>query len=94
MEGTTKQKKMRSMKAVQRTTNAVVYVILIVISVIWLIPFVFLIMQSLRGEPSTGVADYFFPKHTTLLDYFDENTSRSSGRSTTTFTFSPIKDTL
>ena len=69
MEGTTKQKKMRSMKAVQRTTNAVVYVILIVISVIWLIPFVFLIMQSLRGEISTGAADYFFPKQWTFDNY-------------------------
>ncbi len=43
-----KQKKMRSMKAVRRTTNAVIYVILIAISIIWLFPFVYLVLQSLR----------------------------------------------
>ena len=68
MEATTKQKKMRSMKVVQRTTNAFIYVILVVISIIWLFPFVYLIMQSLRGEPGNSTS-YFFPKQWTFDNY-------------------------
>ena len=61
-------KKFRSKKAVERGSNAVIYVILTVISVIWLIPFVFLILQSLRGEPG-ATTNYFFPKQWTFDNY-------------------------
>ena len=47
-------KKFRSKKAVERTSNAVIYVILTLISIIWLIPFVFLIMQSLSSVRLTA----------------------------------------
>ena len=56
-------KKFRSKKGRERTTNIIVYVILIVISIVWLFPFFYLVMQSFRcetaGTPST---QYFFPK--------------------------------
>ena len=61
-------KKLRSKKAVERSTNAVIYVILVIISVIWLFPFFFLILQSLRGEPGATTA-YFFPKQWTFKNY-------------------------
>ncbi len=61
-------KKLRSKKAVERSTNAVIYVILVVISIIWLVPFVFLVLQSLRGEPG-ATTNYFFPKQWTFDNY-------------------------
>lgn len=61
-------KKLRSKKAAERTSNAVIYIILIVISVIWLFPFFFLILQSLRGEPGL-TPGYFWPKKITFDNY-------------------------
>ena len=75
-------KKFRSKKAVERGTNAVIYVILTVISIVWLIPFVFLILQSLRGEPG-ATTNYFFPKQWTFDNYIrlfkNEGVSASTG---------------
>ena len=68
MATSAKQKKLRSKKVVERSTNAVIYVILVAISVIWLFPFVFLIMQSLRGELGAAT-NYFFPKKWTFDNY-------------------------
>lgn len=70
-------KKYRSKKAVERGTNAVIYVILIVISVIWLFPFFYLILQSLRGEPGATTA-YLFPKEWTFDNYI--NLFKNQGR--------------
>ncbi len=61
-------KRLRSKKAVERGTNAAIYVILTVISIIWLFPFVYLLMQSFRGEPGQATA-YFFPKQWTFDNY-------------------------
>ena len=47
-------KKLRSKKAVERGTNAAIYIILVFISIIWLFPFFYLVIQSLRGEPGTA----------------------------------------
>lgn len=62
------KKRFRSKKAAERTSNAVIYIILTVISVIWLIPFVILLIQSFRGEPG-GATPYFFPKQWTFDNY-------------------------
>ena len=70
-------KKLRSKKAVERGTNAVIYVILVIISVIWLFPFFFLILQSLRGEAG-ATTGYFFPKKWTFDNYI--NLFRNKGR--------------
>ena len=61
-------KKYRSKKAVERVTNSFIYVVLVIISIVWLFPFVYLILQSLRGEPGTTTA-YFFPKEWTFDNY-------------------------
>lgn len=61
-------KKLRSKKAAERTSNIIIYIILVVISVIWLFPFFFLVLQSLRGEPGL-TPGYFFPKQITFDNY-------------------------
>jgi len=61
-------KKYRSKKAVERGTNAAIYVILVLISIIWLFPFFYLIIQSLRGETGTATS-YFFPHEWTFDNY-------------------------
>lgn len=61
-------RKLRSKKAVERGTNAVIYVILTIISIVWLFPFFFLIIQSLRGEMGAST-QYFFPKKWTFDNY-------------------------
>ena len=61
-------KKFRSKKAVERGTNAVIYIILIIISVIWLLPFCYLLIQSLRGETGSSTL-YFWPKQWTFDNY-------------------------
>ena len=68
MEELKKSKKLRSKKRVERTTNAVVYVILVIISIIWIIPYVYLIIQSLRAEPGVYI-NYLLPKEWTFDNY-------------------------
>ena len=48
--------------------NAVVYLILILMSIIWLFPFVGLVLQSFRGEYG-GMVDYLVPKQFSLVNY-------------------------
>ncbi len=48
--------------------NAIVYAILIVMSIIWLFPFVGLVLQSFRGEYG-GMVDYLVPKQFSLVNY-------------------------
>ena len=61
-------KRYRSKKAVERATNSVIYIILVIISVVWLLPFFFLVLQSLRGEAG-ATTSYFFPKQWTFDNY-------------------------
>ena len=60
-------KKFRSKKAAERGASAAIYIILIIISVLWLFPFVYLVLQSLRGE--TGLVGYFWPHEWTFDNY-------------------------
>ena len=41
-------KKHMGMQAKTRASNTVIYIVLIIISIIWLAPFVFIVLQSLR----------------------------------------------
>lgn len=63
-----KKRRYRSKKRVERTGNAVVYTILAVISVIWLIPFVYLVLQAFRGE-SAGMVNYILPREWSLKNF-------------------------
>ena len=61
-------KKFRSKKAAERGANAAIYIILVIISVIWLFPFFFLVIQSLRGEEGASTM-YFWPQQWTFDNY-------------------------
>ena len=56
------------LKASARISNTIIYVVLIVMSVIWLIPFVCIVLQSFRVE-STGQVGYVIPQHWGLDNY-------------------------
>ena len=51
-----------------RKKNKLTYVVLILISIIWLFPFVGLVLQSFRGEYG-GMVDYLVPKQFSLANY-------------------------
>lgn len=55
------QKHGLSIKTTRRITNTIIYVFLITISIIWLFPFVGIVLESFRVE-STGQVNYFWPK--------------------------------
>ena len=58
-----KKNKKRHMgqKALNRISNSAIYILLAVISVIWLLPFIFIVLQSFRVE-STMQVGYVIPK--------------------------------
>ena len=62
------QPRLRSKKGHERRVNTGIYVVLILMSIIWLCPFVFLVLQSFRGERGGQVA-YVIPKQWTLDNY-------------------------
>ena len=68
-----KQKDSGSMKRNRMIGNTVTYIILILMSIIWLFPFFGLIMQSFRSYDSSveygGMVDYIIPKHFSLDNY-------------------------
>ena len=55
------QKHSLGAKASRNITNTFIYIFLIVISIIWLLPFVGIVLESFRCE-STGQVQYFIPK--------------------------------
>lgn len=63
-----KTKKTKSYAAQTKTANIVIHVILFVLSIIWVLPILWLIVTSLRGE-STGYVSYIFPKQWSFDNY-------------------------
>ena len=65
------QQKLRSKKGHERRINGAIYTVLTLMSVIWLIPFVFLVLQSFRSYKleKGGMVDYLLPKHFSLDNY-------------------------
>ena len=67
------EKQTGSMKRRQQIGNAITYVLLVIISIIWMFPFFGLIMQSFRSyDPKVeygGMVDYIIPKHFSLDNY-------------------------
>ncbi len=67
------EKNTASMKKKQRIGNAITYIVLILISIIWLFPFFGLLMQSFRSyDPKVeygGMVDYIIPKTFSLDNY-------------------------
>ncbi len=64
-------KKLRSKKGHERRVNASIYAILIAMSVIWLAPFVFLVLQSFRSYATEagGMVNYIVPKQFSMDNY-------------------------
>ena len=63
-----KPEKLRSKKGHERRVNTTIYVILTAMSIIWLCPFVFLVLQSFRCEFG-GQVNYLIPKQFGLDNY-------------------------
>ncbi|MBQ2675955.1 MAG: sugar ABC transporter permease [Clostridia bacterium] len=59
---------MRSVKTTRRLSNLLVYALLIIISLIWIFPIVWVVLTSFRGE-SGSFTSYFIPKTFTLDNY-------------------------
>lgn len=59
------------MKTKRAISNAITYVVLVIISIIWLFPFVCLILQSFRSynEGGGGMVDYLLPKQFSMDSY-------------------------
>ncbi len=55
----------------KRRSAIIAHVVLVIISFIWLIPFVFLVLQSFRSYATEygGMVDYLVPKHFSLDNY-------------------------
>ncbi len=56
------------MKAKSTIGNTIIYIILVLMSIIWLIPFVCIVFESFRGE-STGQVGYLIPKQWSWANY-------------------------
>lgn len=68
-------KRSLGIKATNMISNSIIYVLLIAITIIWLIPFVCIVLQSFRVE-STHMVGYVVPKQWGLDNYiklFDTN---------------------
>ena len=65
---TKKEKKKMGMKAKNRIYNTIIYVILILISIVWLTPFVCIVLQSFRVEKTMPVG-YVIPQEWGLDNY-------------------------
>lgn len=60
------KKKSVSMKVLNTASNALIYVILATLGVIWILPIVFLLYTSLRVTPNTGIINQLFPENLQL----------------------------
>ena len=72
-----REKRHMGLKASARISNTIIYILLVVISIIWLIPFVCIVLQSFRME-STGRVGYVLPQVWGLGNYkklFDPSTN-------------------
>ena len=63
-----KMKKHMGLKASRTVGNTLIYILLITISIIWLVPFVFIVLQSFRVE-STHQVGYVVPQVWGLKNY-------------------------
>lgn len=65
------ERKLRSKKGHERRVNTSIYVILTLMSIIWLAPFVFLVLQSFRSYATEagGMVNYIVPKKFSMDNY-------------------------
>jgi arabinogalactan oligomer/maltooligosaccharide transport system permease protein len=70
MEAQAAIKQHMGLKASARISNTVIYVILVLMSIIWLIPFICIVLQAFRTE-STWSVGYILPKQWGFQNYVD-----------------------
>lgn len=59
-----------SVKAKRITMDIIVHIFLAIVAVVWIMPFVYLVAQSLRGGHSSGPSyTYFFPEQWSIKNY-------------------------
>ena len=65
------EKKLRSKKGHERRVNAGIYTLLVIMSIVWLCPFIFLVLQSFRSYATEagGMVNYLLPKQFSLDNY-------------------------
>lgn len=63
-----KPQKLVSMSGKNRAINGTLHIVLTILSIVWLLPFVWLILHSFRGE-STSYVNYIIPKEFTFDNY-------------------------
>ena len=56
------------LKASQRLSNTIIYILLVIMSIVWLIPFILIVLQSFRVE-STNRVSYILPQKWGLDNY-------------------------
>ena len=63
--------KQHNMRTRKKVSNTIAYVVLVLISIIWLFPFVCLVLQSFRSYITElgGMVDYLLPKKFSLDSY-------------------------
>ena len=71
-------KKPASMKTQRLVADTAVHIFLVVISIIWLIPFVWIIAHSFRGESTGMYCATFFPKEFTFDNYIGLFTDKAT----------------
>ena len=64
------KKQHMGLRAKERLSNTVIYIILIAMSIVWLIPFIFLVFESFRVE-STNPVGYVIPKQFGFDNYIN-----------------------
>jgi arabinogalactan oligomer/maltooligosaccharide transport system permease protein len=70
MNENVKQKRHMGMKLKTTISNIIVYAILIVVSIVWLVPFVFILLESFRVESAMRV-DYIIPQQWGFDNYIN-----------------------
>lgn len=70
MKNNSVEKRHMGQKASNRISNTLIYVLLVIISVVWLIPFVFILLQSFRVE-STYQVGYVIPQQWGFDNYIN-----------------------
>ena len=82
-------KRHMGIKAVNTISNTVIYILLIAITIIWLVPFVCIVLQSFRCE-STQMVGYVIPKQWGLDNYVKLFSTRFPKWYVNTFTIAVV----
>lgn len=70
------RKENKSLKVAKNTTNVLVHVLLAILSIIWVLPIIFVLLTSFRAEPGSYVS-YIIPKEFTFNNYVRLFTDKS-----------------